>query len=432
LLLWGAAFFAVISLFNAYAPSAHALIGARALLGVAGATVMPATLSLVRELFTDGRQRSVAIGIWASAAATGSAFGPVLGGVLLTQFWWGSVFLINIPVVFLLLVSGAALLPELRIPRPGPWDVLSVVLSMTGMLSSVYALKELAYRGFAADMVVASFVGIVTLAWFVRRQLTQPVPLMDVRLFVNRSFSGVVIANVLSVLGLSGVLFFGSQYFQLVKGYSPVVAGIAEMPASLSSAVFGVVAGVLVGYRSHRVVFTVGLVLAGLGMGAFALITPESDCLPICLALFVIGAGVGLGFTVGSDVIVANSPRESAGAAAAVSETSIELGFAWGIAIFGSIIAAGYRDLAVPDSVPGPVAEAARTSLVGAVNSASTLAASESTQLLGAARGAFTEGLAMASATGASLILVAAAVVWVLLKPVVGIETGRSHTTGSE
>ncbi|HEX2214250.1 MAG TPA: MFS transporter, partial [Mycobacterium sp.] len=242
LLLIGAVGFAGVSALTAYAPTAELLIAGRALQGVAGATLTPATLALIRGIFTRPRDRSLAVGIWASAFSAGAALGPVLGGVLLEHFWWGSVFLINVPVMVVLLIGGLMLLPEHRNPDPGPWDLTSVGLSMVGILGTVYAVKETAAHGVRADVVVAAVVGAAALIWFVRRQLRLPSPLIDVRLFANRAFSGVVAANLLSVLGLSGLVFFLSQFFQLVKGYGPLQAGLAELPAAVTATVFGVLA----------------------------------------------------------------------------------------------------------------------------------------------------------------------------------------------
>ncbi|MEW5809635.1 MAG: MFS transporter [Actinomycetota bacterium] len=423
LLLCGATAFAVFSVLCAYASSAPMLIGTRALLGMAGATLTPATLALIRGLFADQRQRSIAVGIWAAAFSAGAALGPVIGGVLLEHFWWGSVFLINIPVMVVLLVGGILLLPEHRDPEPGPWDLPSVALSMVGMLGVVYAIKEgftSLSDGVGGDVVAAAVLGAAALLTFVRRQLSLPHPLIDVRLFANPRFSGVVVANLLSVLGLSGLVFFLSQYFQLVHGYGPLKAGLAELPAAVTATVFGVLAGVLVRYVSHRVVLTTGLALVGVAMGAMMVsllvFTPIAPYLPLGLALFVVGVGLGLAFTVASDVILASVPKERAGAAAAVSETAYELGMALGIAVLGSIVTAVYRSVVVAPGVPAAAAAQARDSLPHALDAARTLPPAQADGLLDAARTAFTHGLSVASGVGALLLLTSAVAVWILLK----------------
>ena len=268
LLLWGVLGFGAMSLATAYAPSIGLLIGARALLGVAGATLAPSTLALIRGLFSQPRQRTVAIGIWAAGFSAGSALGPVIGGLLLDHFWWGSVFLINVPVVVVLVVLGIALLPELHNPSPGPWDLPSAVLSLVGMLGLVYAVKEGAAGGLGAATVIAGMAGVVALAVFVRRQLRLTTPLIDLRLFRNTVFSVVVVSNLFVVLGLSGVVFFLSQFFQLVDGYSPMQAGLAELPAAVAAMIFGVLAVAAVRVWSRRAVLATGLALVGTGLAS--------------------------------------------------------------------------------------------------------------------------------------------------------------------
>ncbi len=422
LLLCGATLFGIVSAITAYSSSPEMLIATRALLGLAGATLAPATLALIRGLFPDQRERSIAVGIWASAFSAGAALGPVIGGVLLEHFWWGSVFLINIPAMVVLVVGGLVLLPEHRNPEPGPWDLPSVGLSMVGMLGVVYAIKEgiaAAAHGIRIDAVLAALLGAAALTLFVRRQLRLPVPLIDVRLFRRPVFTGVVVANLLSVLGLSGLVFFLSQYFQLVRGYGPLQAGLAELPAAVTATVFGVLAGIAVRYVSHRLVLTAGLTLVGVAMGtlmAFLLLISPISYLPLGITLFVVGVGLGLAFTVASDVILASVPPHRAGSAAAVSETAYELGMALGIATLGSILTAVYRTVSVPPSLPTEIATQARDSLPSAIHAAQSLPAEQAERLLDPAREAFTHGLAVASGVGAALLLSAAVAVWWLLR----------------
>jgi DHA2 family multidrug resistance protein-like MFS transporter len=411
LLLGGATAFGIGSVIAAYAPSAAMLIGARALLGVAGATLAPSTLALIRNLFPDARKRVLAVGIWAAVFSAGTALGPVVGGLLLEHFWWGSVFLVNVPVIVVLLVGGFALLPESRNPTPGPWDLPSVGLSLFGVLGLVYAVKEGVAGGLRVDIVVAGLIGAAAMASFVVRQLQLPVPLIDIRLFRNRSFSGVVAANLLSVMGVSGVVFFLSQFFQLVDGYSPLEAGLAELPAAVAAMVFGVLAGVAVRVWSRRAVLSTGLALVGFALAALTQLTPSTAYAPLGVALFVVGTGLGLVYTVANDVILASVDPERAGAAAAVSETAFELGMALGIAVLGSIVAATYRRVTIPPGTHDVLASHAKESLGAAHQVARTMPADVARDLLVAAQHAFSDGLALAAGIGAVLLLLSALIV---------------------
>ncbi|RKT54089.1 MFS transporter [Saccharothrix australiensis] len=417
LLLIGTAAFGLASLLIAYAPTAEALIAGRVVQGVAGATLMPSTLALVRNIFHDPRERSLAVGVWGAALSAGAAASPLLGGWLLEHFWWGSVFLINVPIAALVLVVGARLLPESRNPSPGPWDVPSALLSTAGVVAVVYAVKEIAADGPGVDALVAAPLGLLALALFARRQLVLPSPLIDVRLFRNRVFTGVVGANLLSIFGLSGLIYFLSQYFQLVKGYGPLHAGVAEMPAMLASMVVGLLAGWTVRRTSVRVAIAGGLALTAIAMVVPAFVTPTTGYPVLGAALLLMGAGTGLTFTTAGDLVLSSVPKEQAGAASAVSETAYELGMALGIAVLGSLVMGVYRDFDVPPGTPAEVADAAAQSLGGATRAVSALPAEPAAALLAAARDAFTEGLAIASGIGAALLFAATAMAWVMLRP---------------
>ncbi|MFI1732380.1 MFS transporter [Streptomyces acidicola] len=422
LLLIGATAFGAVSVLNAYATTPELMILARALLGVAGATLMPATLALIRNLFHDPRERSLAVGVWGATASAGAAVGPVVGGFLLEHFWWGSVFLINLPVMAVLVVVGARLLPESRDPAPGPWDLTSVALSLVGMIGVVYSVKELAAHGPSPDALGAAALGAGALYWFVRRQLTLPTPLLDMRLFANRGFSGAVLADLLSVLGLSGLVFFLSQYLQLVQGMRPFEAGLAELPAAVGAVVAGLVAGSCARRFSVRSVVTGGLAAVGLALAALTLLDRSTGYPLIGTALLVVGLGAGFSFTVTADVILSSVPREQSGAASAVSETAYELGAALGIAVLGSIVTSVYRGFPAPAGTPA----AAHESLGGAVEVASALPADSAHALMAAAREAFVDGLALAAGSGAAVLLAASVASWFLLRGQ-RLEDGAEH-----
>ncbi|MFF0448670.1 MFS transporter [Streptomyces sp. NPDC004609] len=416
LLLTGAVAFGAVSVLNAYATSPEMMIVARALLGVAGATLMPSTLALIRNIFHDPKERSIAVGIWGAAASAGAAVGPVVGGFLLEHFWWGSVFLINLPVMAVLVVIGIKLLPESRNPNPGPWDLLSVGLSLIGMVSVVYAVKEMAVHGIGTGSSAAAVAGIGALIWFVRRQLTLPSPLLDVRLFHNRGFSGAVLADLLTILGLSGLVFFLSQFLQLVQGRSPLEAGLIELPAAIGAVGAGLLAGLLARRWSVRGTVSFGLLAVGVALAACTLLTEDTGVLALGLALFIGGLGAGLAFTVTADVILSSVPKEQAGAASAVSETAYELGAALGIALLGSIVTGVYRGFTVPEDVPAGAADAARDSLGGAAEAAHALPQEQGAALLASARDAFADGFHVAGAVGSAVLFATAIAAWFLLR----------------
>ncbi|MEU0932569.1 MFS transporter [Embleya sp. NPDC005971] len=418
LLLWGSAAFGALSVLAAYAPSAEALIAARVAMGVAGASLMPSTLALVRNIFPDARERSFAIGVWGAMSMAGAAFGPVVGGFLLEHFWWGSVFLINLPVMVVLIVVGIKMLPESRNPNPGPWDMLSAALSLVGMIATVYAIKEAASHGLLRwDVWVALVIGVGALVWFGRRQLSLPVPLLDMRLFRNRAFSGSVLADLLTVFGMSGLIFFLSQYLQLVQGRSPLQAGLAELPATVGAIVSGLLAGMAARRLTPRVVVTSGLTAIGLALGALTALSRDTPYPYLGGVLLLVGVGAGFSFTVTADLILGSAPKENAGAASAVSETAYELGAALGIALLGSVVTGIYRGhVAIPEGVSSDAASGARESLAGAAEAAGTVHGPVAADLTQSANDAFLEGLRIAAGAGAAVLLTAAIASWFMLR----------------
>ncbi|MFD9129725.1 MFS transporter, partial [Kitasatospora sp. NPDC059571] len=416
LLLLGSTAFGAASLLAAYAPSAGWLILARALLGVAGATIMPSTLSLIRALFPDARERATAIGIWGAGATAGAALGPLVGGMLLEHFWWGSVFLLNLPVLALLLGLGRWLLPESRDPRPGRWDVTSVVLSMAGVIGVVYAVKEAAAHGPLSHWTVpAAFAaGAGALVWFVRRQLRLETPLLDVRLFADRRFTAAAVGTLTSLIGLSGVVFFMSQYLQLVRGMSPLTAGIAEMPAFAGAVVGGLVTARLVRRTGARATLTGGLLVMGAGIALLGLVRADSAYLLLGTSFLAVGTAEGVVYTLASDLVLGAAPAEKSGAASAVSETAYELGTALGIALVGSVVTAVYAGgVTVP---AGADPAQAQESIGGAVEAARTLPEAAAARLVTDAQHAFVHGMNIAAWLAAGLLLLSAAMAWHLLR----------------
>ena len=337
LLLTGALGFGLASLLAAFAPSAGWLVVARALLGVAGATIMPSTLSIIRNLFTDPAERTRAVAVWAATATAGAALGPLVGGALLEHFWWGSVFIINLPVMTALLVFGAWWLPESKDPDPGPFDLVSALLSAVGVVPLVYAIKELALVGPTWTALVAAGVGVAGVWLFVRRQQASEHPMIDVTLFRTPAFSGAVGATMIAIFALTGLVFFLSQYFQNVLGYSPLEAGLRELPLGIAGMLVVVVIGPVVRLLGRGRAIALGLLVSA---GGLAIVGFNAQYGAIAVALVVLGAGVGLALTLTTDAVVSAVPADKAGAASAVSETAYEFGAALGIAVLGTVLSA--------------------------------------------------------------------------------------------
>jgi DHA2 family multidrug resistance protein-like MFS transporter len=420
LLLIGAAAFGTASVLAAFSTSAGMLIGARAVLGIAGATLAPSTLSLIRNMFLDPRQRTTAIGVWATSFSVGGAIGPLLGGVMLQHFWWGSVFLLAVPVMLLLLVLGPRLLPEYRDPAAGRLDLKSAILSVVAVLAVIYGMKVWAKDGMgwlpAASILAGLAVGVV----FVRRQHGLADPLIDLRLFRVPAFRVSLSTFTLTTLIVFGSYVFIGQYLQLVLGLSPLSAGLWLLPGSL-----GIIAGSMLApaiVRGIRPGYVIGGCLGVAAIG-FVVLTRvgEGGLAALVAGSAIVYLGLGPVFTLGTDLIVGAAPPERAGAAAAMSETSSELGGALGIAILGSIGTAIYRGAmsAANLSGVGPEARsAARETLGGAVAAAERLPDLVGLQLLGTAREAFADALELTAAICALVAAATAIVAVVMLRRV--------------
>ena len=410
LLLIGAAAFGAASILAAFSTSAQMLIATRALLGIAGATLAPSTMSLIRNMFQDPREFTTAIGIWISSYTAGGAIGPLVGGVLLEYFWWGSVFLIGVPVMVLLLAVGPTLLPEYRAPNAGKPDLLSAALSLLAVLGMIFGLKLIAQDGLALLPLVSIAVSLVVGFLFVRRQLTLADPLLDLRLFRVPAFSASLALYGLSVFVFFGGVLFGPQYLQLVLGFSPLEAGLWSLPGTLMFIVGSLLTPRLAGRVSHARLMTWGLVLGAVGFALFLGLAAGNVAASLALyvpATLAMSLGLSPLFTLTNDLIIGSAPPERAGAASGMSETCAELGGALGIAVFGSIGIAIYRAAmaGVGTGVPPEALEAARGTLGGAVAAAEQLPAQVSETLLAAAREAFTQGLRVSAAISALLAL---------------------------
>ena len=418
LLLIGTAGFALMGLYAAFAPSAAHLIAARALRGVFGAMLMPSTLSLLRNLFVDAGQRRLAIAIWAAGFAGGAALGPIVGGVLLEHFAWNSVFLMTQPLAWLLLLAGPLLLPESRTPVAGRIDVLSIGMSALAMLGVVWGIKGIAHDGLSFDAVGMLALGVGVGVAFVRRQLASADPLLDVRLFDNRVFSASIAANFLSIFAWAGLVFYLSQYLQLILGLDPLDAGLHLLPGAVASIVMGLLAVRLARRLPLHVLVPAGIALSASGYALAATLTTTSSPTVIVVIFALVGMGAGLAETLTNDAILANAPADRAGAASGLSETAYELGTSLGVALLGSALTALYRtDLLVPAGVSVQDADRAAQTLGGAADVAAGLPAALGDALVAASHDAFMHGVQLTSLLAAIVCAVTAAAVAPLLAP---------------
>jgi DHA2 family multidrug resistance protein-like MFS transporter len=421
LLLAGSAAFGAASVLAAFSTSAGMLIAARALLGVAGATLAPSTLSLIRNMFLDPKQRTVAIAVWITSFSAGAAVGPAAGGALLRWFWWGSVFLLAVPVMMVLLAAGPRVLPEFRDPTPARLDLPSAALSLAAVLAVIYGVKQLAQGGAGPLPVLSVLAGLAAGALFVRRQRTLPDPLLDLRLFRVPAFSAALATYTLAILVVFGAELFLAQYLQLVLGLSALRAGLWSMPAGLGFIVGSLLAPTLVRRFDPASVISGGLALGAVGFGLLTRLGTTAG-LPVLVAGTVVSSlGVALAGTLATDLVVGAAPPQRAGAAAAISETGAELGGALGIAVMGVIGTAVYHGRvagAVPAGVPHPAAAAARDTLGGALAAAGQLPDRLGGPLLDAAREAFTDGLHVVAGVSAAVAIIGAILAAALLRGV--------------
>ncbi|NMO18703.1 MFS transporter [Pyxidicoccus fallax] len=411
LFLAGLVVFGGASACAAFSPSAAALIASRAALGVGAAMMMPATLSIIRITFTHDRERALAIGIWAAVASGGAALGPVLGGLLLARFWWGSVFLVNVPIVLLTLPCAWKLIPASRGEASRPWDLAGSMQVMLGLAGVVYAIKECGKRAPSWTTALLTFgVGAAFLAMFARRQRRSAHPLVDFTLFRQPTFAAAVAAAVISSAALVGLQLVFSQRLQLVLGLSPLQAGLFTVPLPLASFVAGPLTGRILARVGDARVMATALLCAGLGMGGYLLAHDAPVVLQVA-SLLVLGAGIGATMTAASSTIMHRAPLERAGMAASIEEVSYELGGALGVTVMGSILSAVYTaSLTVPAELALP--SVVRDSLDEALLVAEGLPSASGLLIRTLARAAFDSAFVAVLATATGLLLAAAAWVW--------------------
>ncbi len=403
LLLLGAAAFGLASICAAYSTSVAMLVAARALMGLAGATLMPSTLALISNMFRDAGERAAAIALWTACFMVGATIGPIVGGVLLEHFRWGALFLMGVPVMLLLLATGPFFLPEFRDATTAPLDAASVALSLAAILPFVYAVKSLARDGVTVvtfpAVVFAAACGVV----FVKRQRVLASPLIDLRLFRVPAFSAALLILMFGLAAQSGILLLLSEHLQIVEGLSPLKAGWAMLPAPIAMVVGCIIAPFVTRVLHPRWIVSVGLWISAAGYLLLAQVTGTGAVRLLVAAAILVFFGIGPMVVFSQDLVVGSAPPEKAGSAAALSEASGDFGIALGVAVFGSISTAIYnhRLAVLPSGLPGDIARLARESIGGAREAARHLPSAQGTELLLQAQGAFTGGLRAAALAGA-------------------------------
>jgi MFS transporter, DHA2 family, multidrug resistance protein len=431
LLLFGAVAFGLASLLTAFSTSPEMLIASRALLGIAGATIAPSTLSLIRSMFHDASQRTFAIGVWVTAYSLGGALGPLFGGVLLEFFWWGSVFLLAVPVMALLLILGPIVLPEYRDPSPGRLDIVSAAMSLVAVLAVVYGLKQLAQDGLGNAPILSIVVGLAVGLAFVRRQTRLADPLIDLRLFRVRAFSASLAVYTLGILVIFGAFLFIFQYLQLVAGLSPFRAGLWTLPSFVAFIVGSMLTPALAKRARPAYLMAAGLVIGALGFVLMTQVSADGDVGILVASSTIFSLGLAPIFTLTNDLILGAAPPERAGAASAISETGAELGGALSIAVLGTLGTAVYRSRVIDDipaGIPPEQATVAEDTLGGAVAVGEELPVSLAEELLGVAREAFVVAMQVSAGVSAVVALGTAVVAVVFMR---GIR-GHAHVESAD
>jgi DHA2 family multidrug resistance protein-like MFS transporter len=367
-LITGLALFGIASLVSAYAGSADQLIAARALMGLGAAAVMPATLSIIANVFAP-QERGRAIGVWAGAVGLGVAIGPIVGGLLLEHFWWGSVFLINVPIVVAGIVLGLVIIPESRDPKPNRIDVVGVLLSIIGIGLLTYGVIKGGEDGFGDTLAWAPLVAsLVVLAGFVAWERRVAFPSLDVRLFKNKTFAASTGMIGLVFFAAMGAMFFGAFYLQLVRGYGPLASGALFVPFAVAQMVFAPRSAAMVKRFGPKAVSAVGLLLVAIGLASWLFIGATTPIWIVGAAFFLMGVGMANVMPSATESIMAALPREKAGVGSAVSNTIRQLGGALGVAALGAILSSVYRDHlgSATDGLPAAASDTARESISGA------------------------------------------------------------------
>ena len=431
-LVFGMTVFGTGSVLSALAGSTGHLIATRAVMGFGAAFIMPATLSILTNVFPP-KERGRAIGIWAAMAGIGIPMGPLLGGFLLEHFYWGSIFLVNVPIVATALISGYFLIPESRTPDVSPLDPVGVVLSIAGLSTFVYATIEAPTNGWTSALTLSLFVfSVVVLVLFALWELRSRRPMIDLNLFRNARFSSASLAVGLVFFALFGSMFVLTQYLQNVLGYSPFGAGLRLVPAAIGITIGAPVSSRIAERIGAKIPVAVGLSLTAAGFGVLSTAGADSTYLLLAAALLLFSAGMGLAMTPATNAIMGAVPRGNAGIGAAINDTTRQVGGAFGVAVIGSILSTSYRGSiqSAVGQLPASAAQAARQSIGGAVQVASQIGGQPGEALRSAATDAFVKGMHETFLLAAGVALTSA-ILSLLFLPAFGPDEERVDAPGN-
>ena len=427
------------SVASAFATSAGMLIATRCFMGIGGALIMPATLSILTNVFHDPKERARAIGVWAGVSAAGIAFGPLMGGILIAHFWWGSVFLVNVPVVAIALYGGYKVLPTSKDPSAPRLDPLGAVLSIAALMTLLWGLIEAPTKGWGSNPILTAFgLGVVLLAAFIGWELHTDHPMLEIRFFSNARFSAANAGITLVFFALFGSSFLITQELQFVLGYSALKAGFAMMPIALPMLILGPVSARIVERIGTKLVVTAGLLFASGGLYWLSTISLGGGYVDILFPMILLATGMGLTMAPATESIMGSIPRSKAGIGSAMNDTTRQVGGALGVAVIGSVLASVYRPnvttylqgtvLGAGAKLPG-AAGAQSTQAIAAIRdqlgaaygvvdkglASNVMTHAQGDQIIEAARHAFVDGFGGAVLVGAIVALVGAVIVYIFL-----------------
>ncbi len=406
---------------SAFATSASMLIGTRALMGIGGAMIMPSTLSILTNVF-PAEERGRAIGIWAGVSGAGIGIGPLVGGALLDHFWWGSVFLINVPIVIIAITAGRLIVPNSRDPNVPPVDPVGAVLSITGLMSLVFSIIEAPNRGWTSPAILAGFTAAAVILFiFIWWEVHSDHPMLNLRFFENPRFTAASIAITLVFFAMFGSMFFMSQYLQFLLGYSPFQAGIRQMPVALVMMMVAPMAGILVSKLGNKVLVCTGMTVAATGLFLISRTTPGSDYWNLLPSMIVLVVGMALTMTPATESIMGSLPKEKAGVGSAMNDTTRQIGGALGVAVLGSIFSSTYASGfgSAISHMPAGVSEQVKSSVGGALAVAARMGGAAGQGLYRTAVSSFIAGMDRALVLGSLFALAGAlvALIWLPNRP---------------